>query len=67
MFAGVLGAMAQQMNMGAVPMFQITGTVPNSVPGNMQNMIFNAAQGNVSGNGSIWTIWRRFDLRMSVV
>ena len=51
MFAGVLGAMAQQMNMGAVPMSQMTGTVPNSVPGNMQNMIFN--QGNVSGNGSI--------------
>ncbi len=37
MFAGVLGAMAQQMNMG---------TVPSSVPGNMQNMIFNTAQGN---------------------
>ena len=37
MFAGVLGAMAQQMNMGAVP---------SSVPGNMQNMIFNTAQGN---------------------
>ena len=53
MFAGVLGAMAQQMNMGAVPMSQMTGTVPNSVPGNMQNMIFNTAQGNVSGNGSI--------------
>ena len=53
MFAGVLGAMAQQMNMGAVPMSQMTGTVPNSVPGNMQNMIFNTAQDNVSGNGSI--------------
>ena len=53
MFAGVLGVMAQQMNMGAVPMSQMTGTVPNSVPGNMQNMIFNTAQGNVSGNGSI--------------
>ena len=37
MFAGVLGAMAQQMTMG---------TVPSSVPGNMQNMIFNTAQGN---------------------
>lgn len=46
MFAGVLGAMAQQMNMGAVPMSQVTGTVPSSVPGNMQNMIFNTAQGN---------------------
>lgn len=46
MFAGVLGAMAQQMNMGAVSMYQVTGTVPSSVPGNMQNMIFNTAQGN---------------------
>ena len=53
MFAGVLGAMAQQMNMGAVPMSQMTGTVPNSVPGNMQSTIFNTAQGNASGNGSI--------------
>lgn len=53
MFAGVLGAMAQRVNMGAVPMSQMAGTVPNSVPGNMQNMIFNTAQGNVSGNGSI--------------
>ena len=52
-FAGVLGAMAQQMNMGAVSMTQMAGTVPNSVPGNMQNTIFNTAQGNVSGNGSI--------------
>ena len=52
-FAGVLGAMAQQINMGVVPVSQMTGTVPNSVPGNMQNMIFNTAQGNVSGNGSI--------------
>lgn len=33
MFAGVLGAMAQQMNMGAVPMSQVMGTVPSSVPG----------------------------------
>lgn len=46
MFAGVLGAMAQQMNMGAVSMSQVTGTVPSSVLGNMQNMIFNTAQGN---------------------
>ena len=46
MFAGVLGAMVQQMNMGAVPMSKVTGTVPSSVPGNMQNMIFNTAQGN---------------------
>ena len=52
-FAGVLGAMAQQVSMGAVPMPQMTGTVPNSVPGNMQNAIFYTAQGNVSGNGSI--------------
>ena len=55
MFAGVLGVMAQQMNMGAVPVMPVhmTGTVPNSMSGNMQNMIFNTAQGNVSGNGSI--------------
>lgn len=33
-FAGVLGAMAQQVNMGAVPMSQMTGMVPNSVPVN---------------------------------
>lgn len=52
-FAGVLGVMAQQVNMGAVPMSQMAGTVPNSVPGNMQNAMFNTAQGNVSGNGSI--------------
>ena len=52
-FAEVLGAMARRVNMGAVPMSQMAGTVPNSVPGNMQNMIFNTAQGNVSGNGSI--------------
>lgn len=52
-FAGVLGAMAQQVNMGAVPMSQMTGTVPSSVPGNMQSTFFNTAQGNVSGNGSI--------------
>lgn len=52
-FAGVLGVMAQQVNMGAVTMSQMTGTVPNSVPGNMQNTIFNTAQGNVSGNGNI--------------
>ena len=33
-FAGVLGAMAQQVNMGAVPMSQMIGMVPNSVPVN---------------------------------
>ena len=52
-FAGVLGVMAQQVNMGAVTMSQMTGTLPNSVPGNMQNTMFNTAQGNVSGNESI--------------
>ena len=52
-FAGVLGVMAQQVNMGTVPVSQMTGTVPNSVPGNTQNTMFNTAQGNVSGNGSI--------------
>lgn len=52
-FAGVFGAMAQQVNKGAVPMSQMTGTVPNSVPGNMQNAIFDTVQGNVYGNGSI--------------
>ena len=34
MFAGVLGVMAQQMNMGAVPMSQMTGMVQNRVPVN---------------------------------
>ena len=33
-FAGVLGAMAQQVNMGAVPMSQMTGMVQNRVPVN---------------------------------
>lgn len=53
MFAGVLGAMAQQVNMGTVPVSHMTRTVPNSVPGNTQNTMFNTAQGNVSGNESI--------------
>lgn len=55
MFAGVLGVMAQQMNMGAVPMMpmHMTGTVTNSMSGNMQNTIFNTTQGNLSGNESI--------------
>lgn len=52
MFAGVLGVMAQQMNMGAVPVMPVhmTGTVPNSMSGNMQNTIFNTTQGNESIN-----------------
>ena len=55
MFAGVLGVMAQQMNMGAVPMMpmHMTGTVTNSMFGNVQNTIFNTTQGNLSGNESI--------------
>ncbi len=55
MFAGVLGAMTQQMNLEAAPMMPMpmTGTVPNSMSGNMQNTIFNTTQGNVSGNESI--------------
>ena len=55
MFAGVLGVMAQQMNMGAVPMMpmHMTGTVTNSMFGNVQNTIFNTTQGNLSGNDSI--------------
>ena len=50
MFAGVLGAMTQQMNAGTAPMMpmHMTGTVPNSMSGNMQNTIFNTTQGNVS-------------------
>ena len=55
MFAGVLGVMAQQMNMGAVPMMpmHMTGTVTNSMFENVQNTIFNTTQGNLSGNESI--------------
>lgn len=47
MFAGVLGAMTQQMNAGTAPMMpmHMTGTVPNSMSGNMQNTIFNTTQG----------------------
>ena len=30
----------------------MTGTVPNSMSGNMQNTIFNTTQGNVSSNES---------------
>jgi hypothetical protein len=54
MFAGVLGAMTQQMNAGTAPMMpmHMTGTVPNSMSGNMQNTIFNTTQGNVSSNES---------------
>lgn len=33
-FAGVLSAMVQQVNMGAVPMSHMTGMVPNSEPVN---------------------------------
>lgn len=39
--------------MGTVPVSHMTRTVPNSVPGNTQNTMFNTAQGNVSGNESI--------------
>lgn len=52
-FAGVLGAMAQQVNMGTVSVSHMTRTVPNSVSGNTQNTMFNTEQGNVSGNESI--------------
>ena len=43
------------MLLSVVPVMPVhmTGTVPNSMSGNMQNMILNTAQGNVSGNGSI--------------
>lgn len=50
MFAGVLGAMAQQMNMGAVPMapMQMVGTVANGMTATLPNVMQAAGAGPVS-------------------
>lgn len=52
MFAGVLGAMTQQMNAGATPM---AGTMNNEMSGNTPGAInsYHMAQRNASDNGSI--------------
>ena len=57
MFAGVLGAMAQQMNMGAVPMAPVqmagaitngmTGAVPNGMTVMVSNMMSNSMSASV--------------------
>lgn len=46
MFAGVLGAMAQQMNMGVVPM-QMSGAVTNGMTVAMPNVMSCAVAANV--------------------
>lgn len=60
MFAGVLGAMAQQMNMGAVPMAPVqmagavsngmTGVVPNGMTVTVPNMMSNGMPVTVVAN-----------------
>ncbi|MEE1101636.1 MAG: hypothetical protein U0K86_09145 [Agathobacter sp.] len=52
MFAGVLGAMAQQMNMGVVPMapMQMAGVVPNGMAVAVQNMMSNNMPATVTTN-----------------
>ena len=52
MFAGVLGAMAQQMNMGVVPMapMQMAGVVPNGMAVAGQNMMSNNMPATVTTN-----------------
>lgn len=49
MFAGVLGAMAQQMNMGVVPMapMQMAGVVPNGMTVAVPNVMASAIAANV--------------------
>ena len=49
MFAGVLGAMAQQMNMGVVPMapMQMAGVVPNGMTVAVPNVMPSAIAANV--------------------
>ena len=49
MFAGVLGAMAQQMNMGVVPMapMQMSGVVPNGMTVAVSNAMSSAVAANV--------------------
>ncbi len=52
MFAGVLGAMAQQMNMGVVPMapMQMAGVVPNGMAVAVPNAMANAMPTAVTAN-----------------
>lgn len=52
MFAGVLGAMTQQMNMGVVPMapMQMAGVVPNGMAVAVQNMMSNNMPATVTTN-----------------
>ena len=49
MFAGVLGAMAQQMNMGVVPMatLPMSGAVPNGMTVAVPNVMPSAVAANV--------------------
>lgn len=52
MFAGVLGAMAQQMNMGVVPMvpLQMPGAVPNGMTVAVPNIMSNSMPDTVATN-----------------
>ena len=52
MFAGVLGAMAQQMNMGVVPMapLQMPGAVPNGMTIAVPNIMSNSMPATVVAN-----------------
>ncbi len=52
MFAGVLGAMAQQMNMGIVPMvpMQMAGVVPNGMTVAVSNVMSDAMSSAVAAN-----------------
>ena len=52
MFAGVLGAMAQQMNMGVVPMapMQMAGVVPNGMAVAVSNAMSDAMSSAVAAN-----------------
>ena len=52
MFAGVLGAMAQQMNMGVVPMapMQMSGVVPNGMKVAVSNAMSDAMSSAVAAN-----------------
>ena len=52
MFAGVLGAMAQQMNMGAVTMapIQMAGAVPNGMTVAVPNIMSNSMLAPVAAN-----------------
>ena len=52
MFAGVLGAMAQQMNMGVVPMatLPMSGAVPNGMTVAVSNAMSDAMSSAVAAN-----------------